>query len=85
MTTPNGKTPHSRKKQPPARQRPVAAVPQDALFFTVEEWAAVHRVGLSSAWNYVHEGLVPSIKIGRMIRVPRSAMFHEEPAAVNKD
>ncbi len=41
---------------------------------TVEETAAVLRIGRSSAYDGVRRGDIPSIRVGRKIRVPRHAL-----------
>jgi excisionase family DNA binding protein len=44
------------------------------LLLTVEEAAQVMRVSRNGAYNAVAEGTVPSIRIGRTIRIPRDAL-----------
>jgi excisionase family DNA binding protein len=44
------------------------------LLLTVEEAAQVMRVSRNGAYNAVAEGMVPSIRIGRTIRIPRDAL-----------
>jgi excisionase family DNA binding protein len=44
------------------------------LLLTVEEAAQLMRVSRNGAYNAVAEGTVPSIRIGRTIRVPRDAL-----------
>ena len=41
------------------------------LTLTVEECADVLRIGRSAAYQAVKTGEIPSIKVGRSIRVPR--------------
>lgn len=44
------------------------------LMLTVEETARVLRIGRNSAYEAVAGGSIPSIRIGRKIRVPRRAL-----------
>jgi excisionase family DNA binding protein len=44
------------------------------LLLTVEEAARLMRVSRNGAYNAVAEGRVPSIRIGRTIRIPRDAL-----------
>jgi excisionase family DNA binding protein len=44
------------------------------LLLTVEEAARVMRVSRNGAYNAVAEGVIPSIRIGRTIRIPRDAL-----------
>ena len=44
------------------------------LLMTVEEAAQLMRVSRNGAYNAVAEGTVPSIRIGRTIRIPRDAL-----------
>ena len=41
---------------------------------TVEEAAKALRIGRSAAYAAVHRGQIPSIRIGRKLRVPRAAL-----------
>jgi excisionase family DNA binding protein len=54
-----------------ARDDALDALP---LVLTVEEAADVLRIGRSAAYSAVHAGEIPSIKVGRSIRVPRHAL-----------
>lgn len=44
------------------------------LMLTVEETARVLRIGRNGAYEAVASGAIPSIRIGRKIRVPRKAL-----------
>ncbi|MGE5483680.1 MAG: helix-turn-helix domain-containing protein [Ignavibacteriales bacterium] len=44
----------------------------DAL--TVEETAKVLRISRGLAYSLVREGQIPSVKLGRVIRVPRAGL-----------
>lgn len=44
------------------------------LLLTVEEAARVMRLSRNGAYNSVAEGAIPSIRIGRSIRIPRDAL-----------
>jgi len=42
---------------------------------TVRELAAMLDVGRNTAYELVRAGIVPSIKIGRQIRIPKTAVI----------
>jgi excisionase family DNA binding protein len=44
------------------------------LVLTVEEAAKVLRIGRSSAYEAARTGQLPTVRIGRILRVPRSAL-----------
>jgi excisionase family DNA binding protein len=44
------------------------------LLLTVEEAAQVMRLSRNGAYNAVADGVIPSIRIGRTIRIPRDAL-----------
>jgi excisionase family DNA binding protein len=52
-------------------------------FLNVDEVAALMRVSRSTAYNLVNDQTIPSCRIGRRIRVPKSALVAalNEPAA----
>lgn len=43
-------------------------------FLTVPEVAAILRLKRSTAYAYVAQGYIPSIRIGRFIRIPTEAL-----------
>jgi len=45
------------------------------LYMTVEEVAELLRVSRSAACEYVRRGDIPSIRVGRFIRVPRDRLL----------
>ncbi len=49
----------------------------DALTMTVEEAGQLLGIGRSSAYGAIRRGELPSLKIGRRILVPRSALFRK--------
>ncbi|WP_371640925.1 helix-turn-helix domain-containing protein [Streptomyces virginiae] len=53
-------------------ERPTGEVP----LLTVAEVAAVMRVSKMTVYRLVHDGHLPSIKVGRSFRVPENAV-HE--------
>jgi excisionase family DNA binding protein len=60
--------------------KPVIVTPQTPLedlpqFLTVEEWRTFMRIGRSSAYDLIRQGLVPSIRWGRTVRIPREAVM----------
>lgn len=45
------------------------------MFLTVEEMAALLRLKRSHAYEMVKSGKIPSLKMGRLIRVPRDVLL----------
>ncbi len=57
----------------------------EALLLTVREAAALMRVGRDTAYALVAEGRIPSIRLGRQIRIPRGALVtHLEREAIKR-
>lgn len=54
---------------------------------TVEEAAKLLRIGRGAAYEAVRKGEIPSVRVGRSIRVPRRALLEllGEPAAGTKE
>lgn len=52
------------------------------LSLTVSELAQALRIGRNSAYQLVNDGTIRSIRVGRCIRIPRTAVeqFLENPA-----
>ena len=67
---------------PSSGLRPVGALPghrnlpkpEDRLVYTVEEAAGLLGISRSFAYEAVNKGLVPSMRIGRRILVPKAAL-----------
>ena len=53
-------------------EKPAKDIP---TLFTVEEVAAHLRIGRNSAYNLVKSGRIKHVKIGRTIRIPKSAVL----------
>lgn len=45
-------------------------------YLTVEEAAVILRISRSSAYDRVRDGTIPSIRLGRFIRVPRDKLLN---------
>lgn len=60
--------------QPVPDSEQPADAPTDAVWLTVPEAARLLRVGESLCWKLVRDGAIPSRRIGRLVRVPRSAV-----------
>jgi excisionase family DNA binding protein len=43
-------------------------------FLTVSEAAAVLRIGRATAYEYLRAGLLPELRIGRRVVVPKAAL-----------
>lgn len=41
-------------------------------FLTVEETAKILRLKRSTAYDYVRQGVIPSIRLGQFIRIPKA-------------
>jgi len=54
------------------RHTPVEQLPE---YLTVEEFRTWWHIGRSLAFELVRRGEVPSIRCGRLIRVPRSGLI----------
>lgn len=57
-------------------QKPVGAKDTLPETYTVEDIMTILRVGRSGAYNLVHSKAFPVIKVGNLLRIPKSS-FHE--------
>jgi len=57
----------------------------EKLVLTVMEVARLLRIGRATCYEQIHQGIIPSIRIGRKIIVPRAALMHKLEEAVGKD
>jgi excisionase family DNA binding protein len=48
---------------------------KEPVLLTVREAAALMRIGRDTAYSLVAEGRIPSIRLGRQIRIPRAALI----------
>jgi excisionase family DNA binding protein len=60
--------------------KPLVVTPQTPLedlpqFLTVEELRAFLRIGRSSAYDLIRRGIMPAIRWGRTVRIPREAVM----------
>src|SRR5262245_22604122 len=46
----------------------------DRLVYSVEEAAEILGIGRNTAYNSINSGEIPSVRIGRSIRVPKAAL-----------
>lgn len=46
----------------------------DPLTLSVEQAAQLLGVGRNAVYNMVHEGSIPYVRFGRLIKIPRSAL-----------
>lgn len=56
------------------RRGPAVKVEELPLLLTVDEAAEVLRIGRNGAYAAVANGSLPSVRIGRTIRIPRDAL-----------
>lgn len=62
------------------------AATSEQLLLTVREAAALMRIGRDTAYALVAEGRIPSIRLGRQIRIPRAALIrHLEEEAIRQE
>lgn len=45
------------------------------LFMTVEQAADVLGIGRSAAYDAIHYGQLPAVRLGRRLRVPKAALL----------
>jgi excisionase family DNA binding protein len=60
-------------------QKPVMFTPQTPLedlpqFLTVEEWRTFMRIGRSSAYDLIRQGILPVIRLGGTVRISRESV-----------
>ena len=58
--------------------------PDLALLLTVKEAAKLMRIGRDMAYALVAEGRIPSIRLGRHIRIPRASLIAHLQAEAEK-
>ena len=60
--------------------------PEDQpLLLTVKEAAALMRIGRDTTYSLVAHGRIPSVKLGKQIRIPRAALVaHLEKEALGE-
>ena len=60
--------------------KPIIVTPQTPLeelpqFLTVDEWRTFMRIGRSSAYDLIRQGLVPVVRCGRTVRISREVVM----------
>ena len=55
------------------------------VVLTATEAARLLRIGRATCYEQIRQGVIPSIRIGRRILVPRAALMHKLEEAVGKD
>ena len=53
---------------------PKTQVPLDRPLLTVPEAADYLGIGKTLAWQLVQQGVLPSVRLGRLVRVPRARL-----------
>ncbi|WP_027717390.1 helix-turn-helix domain-containing protein [Desulfovirgula thermocuniculi] len=53
-------------------ERDLASLP---AFLTVEEAARVLRLKRTTAYEYVRQGIIPSVRLGSFIRIPKAKIL----------
>jgi len=57
----------------------------EKLVLTAMEVARLLRISRATCYEQIRQGIIPSIRIGRKIIVPRAALIHKLEEAVGKD
>jgi excisionase family DNA binding protein len=59
---------------------------QDAAVLSVEQAAKVVGIGRNTAYRMVHEGVLPALRLGRRLVVPKSALARllDDPTAFTR-
>lgn len=57
-----------------SRHTPPELLPQ---FLSVEEFRAFIGIGRSTAYDMLRRGAIPSIRLGRVVRIPREGLLRE--------
>ncbi len=55
-----------------SRTTPVDALPE---LLTPEEFRRVTGLGRATTYDLIRRGLIPSVRFGRLIRIPKSALL----------
>jgi excisionase family DNA binding protein len=67
--------PKKQKKKGKARSEPrrppVPPVPAEAFYLRPDQIAEQGQIGLMRTYEFIHQGVIPAIKIGRHYRIPR--------------
>ena len=58
----------------PSTDKPVTSLDDLPLFLTVEQTAAVLGIGRNTIYDMVRSGRIKSVRLGRQIRIPKSAL-----------
>ena len=70
----------------PARLDPVSSSYEDIpVMMTVEEFGRLMRVSRNTAYALVHDGLVPTVKVGHQIRIYRGDILKLRCSCGNQD
>lgn len=70
----------------PVQLDPVYTTYEDIpVMMTVEEFGKLMRVSRNTAYAFVREGLVPTVKVGRQIRIYRGDILRlrDKPEGIN--
>lgn len=59
---------------PPSTDNTVTSLDNLPLFLTVEQTAAVLGIGRNTIYDMVRSGRIKSVRLGRKIRIPKSAL-----------
>lgn len=64
--------------EPVTATTPYEDLPQQ---LTVDEYIAITRTSRATAYDHVRRGLVPSIRYGRLLRIPKTVLLGEVRAS----
>ena len=63
------------KRQKKARRPPIRPIPAEALYWRVDQFSEVFQLSLGRSYELVEAGIVPSVRIGRNIRIPKQQLL----------
>lgn len=58
----------------PECNQAIVTDPTERILLSVPQVAAVLGLGTTLTWQLVSQGSIPSIRVGRLVRVPRAAL-----------
>ena len=62
---------HVRSAETVTATTPYEDLPQQ---LRVDEWIAITRTSRATAYDHIRRGILPAIRYGRLVRIPKSAL-----------
>lgn len=63
------------KRRKKTRRPPTPPIPPEALYWRVDQFSDVFQLSLGRSYELVDSGIVPSVRIGRNIRIPKQQLM----------